>query len=88
MKTLLFIISLFACTAAHSDMNSLLSNFKKHNDKVMDLKKSPEKYGLAPKGLNEIKYASLHLEIATMQLSCNTKNRKVCSNQIAQNGSK
>jgi hypothetical protein len=54
----------------------------------MDLKKKPEKYGLAPRGFSEIKYAALNLEIAAMQMNCNASNRKLCSNQIAKNEGK
>lgn len=82
----IFVIGLILIKPSNcnADMQSFLDNAKKHNTQVMDLKKLPEKYGLAPVGSYKIQYAALHLEIATMQLSCNTKNRKVCSNQVAQ----
>ena len=85
MKSL-FLIAFLASFSmpSYADMQSFLDNAKKHNAQVMDLKKSPEKYGLAPRGFYEIQYAALHLEIATVQLSCNAKNRKVCTNQVAQ----
>jgi hypothetical protein len=72
-------------TPTNADMQTMINSLKSHNDKVMDLKNKPEKYGLAPIGLFQIKYAALHLEIATMQLFCNSNNRKVCSNQLATN---
>lgn len=86
MKSFLLIAFLASfSTSTNADMQSLLDNWKQHNAQVMDLKKKPEKYGLAPKGSYQIQYAALHLEIATMQLSCNSSNRKLCSNKIAKN---
>ena len=86
MKSFILIAFLAAfSTPTNADMQSLLDNWKKHDAQVMDLKKKPEKYGLAPKGSYQIKYAALNLEIAVMQMNCNARNRKVCSNQIATN---
>lgn len=84
MKSLLILIA-FLCVAmpTNADMQSFLTNLKQHNSQVMDLKKKPENYGLAPKGFFEIQYAALNLEIAAMQINCNANNRKVCSNQLS-----
>ncbi len=83
MKFLFLVISLLVSNASVGDMQSLLSNWKQHNAQVMDLKKNPTKYSIAPRGFFEIKQAALNLEISTMQMNCNANNRKVCSNQIA-----
>jgi len=85
MKSLLLIgfLATFA-TPTNADMQSLLDNWKAHNEQVMDLKKNPQKYGLAPKGFYEIQYAAVTLQMAKSVLNCNAKNRKLCSNQLAQ----
>jgi hypothetical protein len=88
MKNLFLFLCLISSNASVADMQSLLNNLKSHNSQVMDLKKKPEKYGLAPRGFSEIKYAALNLEIAAMQMNCNASNRKLCSNQIAKNEGK
>lgn len=80
---LIFVIGLIFIKPCRADMQSMLDNFKSHNSQIMDLKKKPENYGLAPRGFFEIQYAALNLEIAAMQMNCSVKNRKVCSNQIA-----
>jgi len=81
----IFVIGLILIKPSNcnADMQSLLTNWKQHNAQVMDLKKNPTKYSIAPRGFYEIQYAALNLEISTMQMNCNANNRKVCSNQIA-----
>ncbi len=85
MKSLFLVASLLVSNASFGDMQSMLDNFKSHNTKVMDLKKNPTKYSIAPRGFFEIKQAALNLEIAAISFNCNAKNRKLCSNQIAKN---
>ena len=80
---LIFVIGLIFIKPCRADMQSMLDNFKSHNSQIMDLKKNPTKYSIAPRGFFEIKQAALHLEIAAMQMNCNASNRKLCSNQIA-----
>ncbi len=80
---LIFVIGLIFIKPCRADMQSMLDNFKSHNSQIMDLKKKPENYGLAPRGFFEIRQAALHLEIAAISFNCNASNRKVCSNQIA-----
>ena len=69
----------------NADVQTMINNWKKHNDQVMDLKKNPKKYGLAPRGFYEIQYAAVTLQIAKSDFNCNAKNRKLCSNQLATN---
>lgn len=70
MKSFILIAFLAAfSTPTNADMQLMLDNFKSHNSQIMDLKKKPENYGLAPRGFFEIKQ--------------NAKNRKLCSNQLA-----
>lgn len=84
MKTILFIFLLTTSNAALSEnVSKMIEQWKQHNAQVMDLKKNPTKYSIAPRGFYEIQYAALNLEISTMQMNCNANNRKVCSNQIA-----
>lgn len=84
MKTILFIFLLTASnTALSENVSKMIEQWKQHNAQVMDLKKNPTKYSIAPRGFYEIQYAALNLEISTMQMNCNANNRKVCSNQIA-----
>lgn len=80
---LIFVIGLIFIKPCNANMQSMLDNFKSHNSQIMDLKKKPENYGLAPRGFFEIKQAALHLEIAVLQMNCSVKNRKFCSHQIA-----
>jgi hypothetical protein len=86
MKSFLFIAFLASFSApANADVQSMINSWKQHNAQVMDLKKKPEKYGLAPRGFYEIQYAAVTLQIAKTELNCNANNRKVCSNQLAAN---
>jgi hypothetical protein len=85
MKPLIFLIAFFFAMPTNADVHSMINNWKQLNNQVMDLKKKPEKYGLAPRGFYEIKYAAVTLQIAKDELNCNANNRKVCSNQLAAN---
>jgi hypothetical protein len=82
MKYFIILIALLS-TPTNADVQTMINNWKKHNDQVMDLKKNPQKYGLAPRGFYEIQYAAVTLQIAKSDFNCNAKNRKRCSNQIA-----
>ncbi len=86
MKSLLLFAFLASLsTTTNADMQSLIDNWKGHNAQIMELKKKPEKYGLAPRGFYEIKYAAVTLQIAKDGLNCNANNRKLCSNKLAAN---
>ncbi len=62
MKLLTLLIALSFAMPTNADVQSMVNNWKQLNDQVMDVKKNPEKYGLAPKGFYEIKSAAVTLQ--------------------------
>lgn len=59
MKSFILVIAFFFATPTNADVQTMIDNWKRHNEQVMDLKKNPEKYGLAPRGFYEIKSAAI-----------------------------
>ena len=80
MKSLFLLLCLIVSSNAHSDFSSMLKSLERHNAQITELKAKPQKYGLAPKGFNDIMLASERLN--SVQFVCKP-NRKVCSNQLA-----
>jgi len=46
MKSLFLIASLLVAMPTNADMQSLINNWKRYNETVIDLKNNPQKYGL------------------------------------------
>ena len=96
MKSLFLIASLLVAMPTNADMQSLINNWKRYNETVIDLKNNPQKYGLqtgtsnqvdngnlnqvAPKDLRTIRRGVLTLEIAIKLMDCCVVNRMEVDN--------
>jgi hypothetical protein len=96
MKSLFLIASLLVATPTNADMQSLINNWKRYNETVIDLKNNPQKYGLqtgtsnqvdssnhnqvAPKDLRTIRRGVLTLKIAIELKNCCVVNRMEVNN--------
>jgi len=96
MKSLFLIASLLVAMPTNADMPSLINNWKRYNETVIDLKNNPQKYGLqtgtsnqvdngnlnqvAPKDLRTIRRGVLTLEIAIELKNCCVINRMEVNN--------
>ena len=97
MKSLFLITLLSVAMPVNADMQSLINNWKRYNETVIDLKTNPQKYGLktgtsnqvdngnlnqvAPKDLRTIRRGVLTLKIAIELKECCVSNRKEVHNE-------